>query len=182
MIRRKTTKELLGESIHELARTKSVDRITVREITDNCGMSPATFYRYFHDKYELIAWIYNYQMEDIFLDFCEGAEGWSQTILDMIAILDSDRGFYENAMKNTAGPNSFFQSTRERSIELLTEAIRAHADGEVDEELLFDVKFYLRGISHSIADWYMNDLPCSAEALAQCLVRAMPERLKPYLK
>lgn len=61
LIRRKTTKELLGESIHELAQKKPVDKITVREITDNCGMAPATFYRHFHDKYELIAWIYNYQ-------------------------------------------------------------------------------------------------------------------------
>lgn len=74
MISRKTTRELLGESLHELAENKPVDKITVREIVENCGMSSATFYRYFHDKYELIAWIYNYQMEDIFLDFCEGTE------------------------------------------------------------------------------------------------------------
>ena len=32
MIRKKTTKEILGESIQELALTKPVDKITVKEI------------------------------------------------------------------------------------------------------------------------------------------------------
>ena len=44
MIRRKTTKEILGESVHELAAKKPIDKITVREIVENCGLSPATFY------------------------------------------------------------------------------------------------------------------------------------------
>ena len=44
VIRRKTTKEILGESVHELAAKKPIDKITVREIVENCGLSPATFY------------------------------------------------------------------------------------------------------------------------------------------
>ena len=88
MIYRKTTKEILGESLHDLAHSKNVDKITVKEITENCEMSPGTFYHHFHDKYELIAWIYNYQMEDIFLDFCAGTEDWRQTLVDIITILD----------------------------------------------------------------------------------------------
>ena len=50
VIRRKTTKEILGESIHELAAKKPVDKITVREIVENCGLSSASFYHHFHDK------------------------------------------------------------------------------------------------------------------------------------
>ena len=47
MIRRKTTKEIFGESIHELAEKKPLDKITVREIVENCGLSSATFYHHF---------------------------------------------------------------------------------------------------------------------------------------
>ena len=85
MIRRKSTKELLGESIHDLAQIKPVDKITVKEITDNCGMSPATFYRHFHDKNELVAWIYNYQMEDIYMDFCTGSESWREAVTERVS-------------------------------------------------------------------------------------------------
>lgn len=44
-MKRKTAGELLAESFRELAETKSIDLITVREIAGNCGYSPATFYR-----------------------------------------------------------------------------------------------------------------------------------------
>lgn len=49
-MKRKTAKEVLAESFQALAAGK--------DITDNCGYSPATFYRQFKDKYDLIAWNY----------------------------------------------------------------------------------------------------------------------------
>lgn len=55
-MKRKTTKEILAESFKELAAVRKIDRITVREITDSCQYSPATFYRHFKDKYDLIDW------------------------------------------------------------------------------------------------------------------------------
>ena len=55
-MKRKTPKEILTASFQELAAKKSIDKITIQEIVDNCGYSPATFYRHFKDKYDLIAW------------------------------------------------------------------------------------------------------------------------------
>lgn len=55
MIRRKTTKEILGESIHELAATKAVDKITIKEIVDNCALIAKEFpeiYESFSDEEE----------------------------------------------------------------------------------------------------------------------------------
>ena len=57
-MKRKTAKEILADSFRELAGTKAIDKITVKDITDNCGYSTATFYRQFTDKYDLIAWEY----------------------------------------------------------------------------------------------------------------------------
>ena len=55
-MKRKNAKEILAESFQELARGKNIDKITVKEITDNCGYSTVTFYRQVKDKYDLIAW------------------------------------------------------------------------------------------------------------------------------
>ncbi|MCR4647188.1 MAG: TetR family transcriptional regulator [Oscillospiraceae bacterium] len=57
-MKRKTTEELLAGSFLELAQTKRIDKITITEITNNCGMSQPTFYNHFKDKYDLIVWIY----------------------------------------------------------------------------------------------------------------------------
>ncbi|MBR0153010.1 MAG: TetR family transcriptional regulator [Lachnospiraceae bacterium] len=181
MIPRKTTKELLGESLHELSESRPLDKITIREIVENCGMSPATFYRHFHDKLDLMAWMYNYQMEDLFLDFCEGSEDWRQTLFDMLKIIENDWSFYRSALKDTDGPNSFFNATHKRCGELLTAYVSQSDLGADREEILFDVWFYLRGISLSVREWCVRNQPRDTETLVDCLYRAMPEKLKPIL-
>lgn len=52
------TKQLLADSLRELARTKPLAQITVADITDNCGLSRAAFYYHFEDKQQLANWIY----------------------------------------------------------------------------------------------------------------------------
>ena len=69
MIERQTTKALLAESLKELSKSKNVDKITIRELTANCGLTSPTFYNHFHDKYELMAWIYNQKVEASLKDF-----------------------------------------------------------------------------------------------------------------
>ena len=41
-MQRKTAKQILAESFREVAQTQSIDKITVRNITENCGYSGAT--------------------------------------------------------------------------------------------------------------------------------------------
>lgn len=55
----------MGESVRELAAQRSLDKITVKEIAQNCGVTSATFYNHFKDKYDLIAWVLNEQMEQM---------------------------------------------------------------------------------------------------------------------
>ena len=57
-MKRKTTKELLADSFLELAEKKPINKITIANIADNCELTQPTFYRYFKDKYDMIAWIY----------------------------------------------------------------------------------------------------------------------------
>ena len=62
-MKRKTAKEILADSFRELAETRAIDKITIKDITDNCGYSTATYYRQFRDKYDLIAWAYSRDLE-----------------------------------------------------------------------------------------------------------------------
>ncbi len=72
-MKRKTAREILADSFRELMEHKSADKITIREITANCGYSMATFYRQFRDKYDLIAWDYARRFrEKVALEESEG--------------------------------------------------------------------------------------------------------------
>ncbi len=48
---------VLAESLKELAVTKPMEKITIKEITDKAGVIRPTFYNHFQDKYELLEWI-----------------------------------------------------------------------------------------------------------------------------
>ncbi len=51
-----TTKLALEASLKELLRTKPIDRITINDLTEDCGISRMAFYYHFKDIYDLIEW------------------------------------------------------------------------------------------------------------------------------
>jgi AcrR family transcriptional regulator len=81
MVKRKTSKEILAEAFREVAAKKNIDRITVQDIVNNCGYSPATFYRNFSDKYDLIAWDHTRSVAEI-MGRISDSYSWKQTLAD----------------------------------------------------------------------------------------------------
>ena len=79
-MKRKTAKEILAESFREIADKKPINKITVRDITDNCGYSSATFYRHFKDKYDLIAYDYMTRIESINEKIGNDGYKWKRSI------------------------------------------------------------------------------------------------------
>lgn len=53
------TKDAISSTLENLLLTKPFAKITVKDITDTCGISRNTFYYHFKDKYELMHWILN---------------------------------------------------------------------------------------------------------------------------
>ena len=51
-----TTKFAIAFAFKELLLEKSIDKITINDITEKCGINRQTFYYHFHDIYEL-SWI-----------------------------------------------------------------------------------------------------------------------------
>ena len=50
------TKYALKESLKRLMLKKSLDRITINDLTSDCGISRMTFYYHFRDIYDLAEW------------------------------------------------------------------------------------------------------------------------------
>ena len=50
------TKRALEASLKELLRHKPLDKITVSDLTDHCGVNRMTFYYHFKDIYDLVEW------------------------------------------------------------------------------------------------------------------------------
>ena len=110
---RKTTKEIIAESFVELAESKPVDKITVVEVVENCGVTKPTFYRYFKDKYDLMVWIFAREAQKLVGRI--GADGyvWRDMLLDGLRFYDENRPFMANPPRTRAvGIPSSATSTR----------------------------------------------------------------------
>ena len=57
------TKKELAESLKRLASERLFEHITVGDIVKECGVNRQTFYYHFTDKYELLDWIYNLNLD-----------------------------------------------------------------------------------------------------------------------
>ena len=51
-----TTKRALEASLKNLLLQKSFDKITIADITEDCGVNRMTFYYHFKDIYDLVEW------------------------------------------------------------------------------------------------------------------------------
>lgn len=75
-------KEILAESFWELAARKNIEEITVKDITENCRYSSATFYRHFRDKYDLIVWAYTESVAETMNKIGIDGYAWKKTLLE----------------------------------------------------------------------------------------------------
>ena len=52
------TKRALAESLKELMESQPLEKISVGDICERCGMNRKSFYYHFKDKYDLVNWIF----------------------------------------------------------------------------------------------------------------------------
>lgn len=181
MIERPTTKQLLAASLIELARKKSVDKISVKEIVTNCGMTTTTFYNHFADKYVLLASIYNKEIEPAFSQLGNKIS-WRDALRIFCTTLSDRQSFFLNALKNTSGQTSFRYATNNYAIDLLRERLRILGkEDELPIEIDFFAKYYMRSISEMIQDWFIGGQKIPLDNFIELLVLAMPEPVKKRL-
>ena len=96
-MKRKTAKEILAQAFREVAESKNIDKITIQDIADNCGYSPATFYRNFKDKYDLIAWNHTRSVAEI-MKRIDGRYTWSRSLIDGANWFYAEKGYLTNLL------------------------------------------------------------------------------------
>lgn len=180
-MKRKSTKEILAESFRELAAAKSIDRIPVQEIVDNCGYSPATFYRHFKDKYDLIAWDYAQRTAEI-MDRISGDYAWTQTLRDGAKRYEEEKEYLANLLLHTSGHDSFIQYMAESNYRMFTKHLLAtNGQRELDEKTALLARAYCLGTVCLTCEWIVGKYSVTPEELAETYENALPLPLRELL-
>ncbi|MBR1455952.1 MAG: TetR family transcriptional regulator [Oscillospiraceae bacterium] len=179
---RKTAKELLADSFRELAQTKAFDKITIKEITDNCGYSPATFYRQFRDKYDLIAWAYSRDLERITEQIAYNEASWRQTLSDAANYYSDHKEYLANLLLHTTGYDAFVRNMTAINYASLKQAVlKSAGTSELDRKTEMLIRLYVFGTVQLSCEWIVGHDQESPQLLAEVYEQALPEPLRQYL-
>jgi AcrR family transcriptional regulator len=178
-MKRKTAKEILADSFRELMEQKQADKITIRDITANCGYSTATFYRQFKNKYSLIAWDYARRYKEVMSRSSKPGRSLHDCFLDGAEYFSGQREYLANLIRHTAGFDSFVENMKAIHYEVLRNYFLALTEnGYLSVMMDMYVRMYSHGATDMTCDWLLGKVEASPENLAEIYENALPQPLR----
>lgn len=171
------TKYTLAYSIKEIMETVPLDKITVKEIVENCGTTRQTFYRNFMDKYDLVNWYFDKIVQNTIREMGHSLTFKEGLIKKFECILE-DKYFF-----NSAFSSSDFNNLVHYDYLCIFEFYKdiAAKKEPLSEEIIYLIDFYCRTSMEMTVEWVKNGMKYSPEKIASLLVDAMPPRIHEYL-
>jgi len=123
-------KERIAREFAELARTKSIDKITVKDIVEACHITRQTFYYHFQDLIDMIDWSLRQAMEEL-VEKSIRIDSREQVIELFLSEAVKARGLLRKLLAS---------QLREQTERLIVESVRSYFREMVERrELLQDV-------------------------------------------
>lgn len=173
--RQDRTRYKLADSIKECMKTTPVDRITVKDIVEGCGVTRQTFYRNFKDKYDLINWYFDKLVLQAFEQIGMG-NTVGESLTQKFDFIRSEKAFFTEAFRSDD-----YNSVKEHDFELILQfyknLIARKTSRPLGEELDFMLEMYCRGSVYMTEKWVLGGMKDSSRKLADTLVDAMPPKL-----
>lgn len=179
MVHKYSVKEYLDLSAIELLSQNNIDRVTVRDICSNCGVSTHTFYKYYRDKYDIINSCYNSALQEFYIEYADELT-IHNFLLYTAGIVYDKRNFFINVFRYKGQNNIRVGLTT--PLEHEYQRIISERFGiEISESLKKAVSFFVRGqlaYVEEALEWV--DIPDAQTSVAY-FENAIPAVLLPYL-
>lgn len=152
------TKRALEQSLKNLLLKKPLTKITVGDITDDCGINRMTFYYHFKDIYDLVEWSC---LEDAkrALDEKKTYDTWQQGLLQIFKAVQENKPFILNVYRcvHREQIEKYLQPLVDQ---LLLNVINEEAAGITvrDEDKQFIAQVYSYMFIGLMLDWIKDDM------------------------
>ena len=179
------TKRALEASLKSLLLRKPLSKITVTDITEDCGINRMTFYYHFKDIYDLVEWCCQEDASRA-LAGKKTYETWQQGLLQIFEAVRENKPFILNVYRSVS---------REQVENYLYKVTYALLDGVVEEQAqgmsvrqedkAFLATLYQYMFVGLMLDWIKSDMKEDPQAIVSRLelaihgnIRAALERLR----
>ena len=174
----KVTKRALEQSLKNLLLKKPLTKITIGDITEDCGINRMTFYYHFKDIYDLVEWAC---LEDArrALDEKKTYDTWQQGLLQIFAAVQENKPFILNVYRcvHREQVEKYLQPLVDQ---LLLDVIEEESSGMMirEEDKQFIIDFYKYGFVGMVLEWIRRDMKTEPAIMAERLNTMMHGDLK----
>ena len=153
------TKQAMYHALKKLITTKSINKITIKDITDTCGLNRQTFYYHFKDIYDLLEW--SFQEEFRFIDsYLQKPEyTWEEIFAGSVKYISQNKYICQCIVCGLARDQLIL--SLHNSIYEIVRKIILHSlpQNQIPEKYLeFTARFYTYALSNYLFDWVKNGM------------------------
>lgn len=166
------TKQMLAECLKKLMATKSLDKITVKELVEACGVNRQTFYYHFQDIYELLGWVY--RSEAVAAISSVSFDTWQQGLKFVLDYVECNRDFCMSTYRSL-GREHLERFLNEVFRTLLGQVLSTveNASGLPIEDSGFIARLYSFALSGMLLEWIADGFEPPKDILLDQLFKAM---------
>lgn len=167
------TKNALANSLKLLLKKNLINKISVKMITDSCGVTRHTFYNHYHDIYELLRWIFENEVIEE-LDECCSLSSWKKGLLIVLQYTLDNKAMCINTYKSLGREHleKFLYSTFKKVLQGVIDDITK--DMKVDEKIKKETEvFFSYAITGEFLEWINRDLKENKEDVVDRIERML---------
>lgn len=173
------TKYRLAYAMKECVKTTPVENITVKQITEKCGLTRQTFYRNFLDKYDLINWYFDKLLVKSFEHMGRGRTVYD-ALVKKFTYIREEQIFFATAFRYDE-QNSLRQHDFELILQFYENLIYEKTGRAPQENMHYMLEMYCQSSIYMTVKWVTDELICTPEELAAIIVDGMPGKVAELL-
>ena len=167
-------------ALKALMAQKPLNKITVAEIMQSCGMARQHFYYHFEDLYDAVRWMFNQEAVALLREH-DGVMLWQDGLLQLFQYLQENRAVCLCALHSISRERlkRFFQTDVHVIIQGTIQRIAEELNYQVsEEEVDLLTKFYVGALASIMEEWLLGNIRETPEEL----IRFADQLLKDHVR
>lgn len=152
------TKRAMSAALKNLLKEKKLNKITVQDIADECGINRQTFYYHFQDIYDLVEWTCIEDTEKVIKEN-KTYDTWQEGFLAVFDLAKKDKTFIDNIYRSVS-LEMLEQYLYRLVYPLLKNVVDEKANGQTvrEENKKYIADFYKYAFVGVLLEWIRNDM------------------------
>lgn len=170
---RKDARQELACALKRLIKRYPLDKITVTMLAAGAGVNRQAFYYHFESVYDLVAWIYTVEADEVLGDE-RTYNTWQQGMCALLEHILHDRDFVVRTI-HSVDPNYAQRFLHSRTDQLVMSMV-AEESKDLDisaDDQAFISQFYAAGFVATVINWVTNGMTERPEELVAQLDRVV---------